>query len=147
MKRMRTWQRLKMLRRDHAASDLARIVHQIDHQQQWLLQIETAMQQWTDAGQDDAILPTQDSLASSGNHPARQLALEWWLQGTRKLQYLESQHADAAQQLRNAQRQVDAAEQKIQQLEREEQAQQESVHQRSVEELVLARRVHSSFHR
>jgi len=143
MRRWRTWQRLKMLRRDHAAADLARIVHQIDHQQRLLTQIETAMQRWPDCGQDAATLPNQDSHASAGSHPARQLALEWWLQGSRHLQQLEAQQTTAAQHLLDAQRQTDAAGQKLEQLRREDQAQEEAAHQRSVEELVLARRVHS----
>lgn len=147
MKRWRTWQRLKMLRRDHAAADLARIVHQIDHQQRLLVQIETAMQRWPDSGQDAATLPNQDSHASAGSHPARQLALEWWLQGTRQLQHLEAQQAAAAQQLLDAQRQTDAAGEKLEQLRREDQAHEEAAHQRSVEELALARRVHRLFHR
>jgi hypothetical protein len=147
MKRWRTWQRLKMLRRDHAAAELAGIIHQIDHQQQLLIQIETAMQQWTDPDQDTAPLPDQESLASSSRHPARQLALEWWLQGTRQLQQLKSQHATAAQQLLDAQRQFDAAGKKTERLQREEKEQEAAVHQRSVEELVLARRVHSTFYR
>jgi hypothetical protein len=147
MKRWHTWQRLKMLRRDHAAAEVARIVNQIDHQQQLLIQIETAMQRWTDPDQDTAPLPDQESLASSSRHPARQLALEWWLQGTRQLQQLKSQHATAAQQLLDAQRQFDAAGKKTERLQREEKEQEAAVHQRSVEELVLARRVHSTFYR
>lgn len=147
MKRWRTWQRLKIIRRDHAAADLARIAHQIDHQQRLLIQIENAMQHWPDSGQDAAAFSSQDSHTSSGSHPARQLALEWWLQGTRQLQQLEMQQAVAAKHLLDAQRQADAAGQKIEQLQREELAQEEAVHQRSVEELVLARRVHSTFHR
>jgi hypothetical protein len=147
MKRWHTWQRLKMLRRDHAAAEVARIVNQIDHQQQLLIQIEKAMQRWTAPDQDTAPLPDQESLASSGRHPARQLALEWWLQGSKQLQQLQAQQADAAEQLLDAQRQADAVQQKIELLQREERAQQDAASHRSVEELVLVRRVHSTFHR